>query len=284
MLLMILCCGEALIDMIPTVSESGEPGFTPCSGGSVFNTAIAIGRLGSQVGFLSGLSSDLFGEQLMLTLADSNVDTGMVIRSNRPTTLAFVQLDNGQANYTFYDENTAGRLLSSESIPKIAEDISALFFGGISLINGPCADFYTTLAIRESASKVIAVDPNIRPGLIEDEEIYRTRLNRLIMHADIVKVSDEDLNWIVPGPLSLREKIDEINADGSKIVILTQGSEGALGLFLLPMGLLSKLKHARPRLSTPLARAIRSMQGFWQSCLKSDVCPKKRCEQLGFQR
>lgn len=230
MLLMILCCGEALIDMIPTVNESEEPGFTPCSGGSVFNTAVALGRLGSQVGLLSGLSSDFFGDQLMRSLAESNVDTGMAIRSNRPTTLAFVQLINDQANYTFYDENTAGRLLCSESLPKIAKDVSTLYFGGISLINEPCANFYTELAIRESASKVIVVDPNIRSSLIENEETYRARLSHLIMHADIVKVSDEDLHWIVPGPLSLKEKIDKINADGSKLVILTQGSEGALAI------------------------------------------------------
>ena len=61
---MILCCGEALIDMIPTETAGPRPGFVPHSGGAIFNTAIALGRLGAQAGFLTGLSTDLFGEQL----------------------------------------------------------------------------------------------------------------------------------------------------------------------------------------------------------------------------
>ena len=84
---MILCCGEALIDMVPI-----EGGFAPLAGGAVFNTAVALGRLGMDAGFLSGLSNDLFGEQLVRVLQDSKVDAGLSIRSDRPTTLAFVKL------------------------------------------------------------------------------------------------------------------------------------------------------------------------------------------------
>ena len=89
---MILCCGEALIDMIPSTNQSGEPGFTPHPGGAAFNTAIALGRLRILTGFLSGMSSDLFGDQLRTALAGSNVDAELAITSDRPTTLAFVQL------------------------------------------------------------------------------------------------------------------------------------------------------------------------------------------------
>ncbi len=106
---MILSCGEALIDMLPRETTLGEPAFSPYAGGAVFNTAIALGRLGVPSGFFTGLSTDLFGEILDQTLAASKVDTSLCARSGRPTTLAFVKLVDGQATYAFYDENTAGR-------------------------------------------------------------------------------------------------------------------------------------------------------------------------------
>jgi fructokinase len=224
---LILCCGEALIDMIPSVNQAGEPGFTPHPGGAIFNTSIALARLRTQTGFLSGLSSDLFGDQLRAALAGSNVDASYVITSDRPTTLAFVQLTGGHATYTFYDENTAGRQLDPEDLPTLPDTVSALYFGGISLINEPCAEFYTELAVREAASRVIFVDPNIRANFIQDEDTYRARLDRIISYADILKVSDEDLNWIVPGPLALVDKVKTMLAMGPKVVVLTRGGAGA---------------------------------------------------------
>lgn len=105
---MIVCCGEALIDMLPRRSTLGEPALAPYSGGAVFNSAIALGRLGVPVEFFSGLSSDLFGRQLAASLADSKVGTRYAAISARPTTLAFVHLVDGHATYVFYDEGTAG--------------------------------------------------------------------------------------------------------------------------------------------------------------------------------
>ena len=105
---MILCCGEALIDMLPRETDAGEPAFAPYPGGAVFNTAIALGRLGEAAGFYSGLSSDLFGQMLDKALTASGVDASLAPRVPRPTTLAFVPLTDGHAQYAFYDENTAG--------------------------------------------------------------------------------------------------------------------------------------------------------------------------------
>ena len=109
---MILCNSEALIDMMPAGGGT-RPCLTPLAGGAIFNTAIALGRLGVPTGFLSGLSNDLFGIQLEQTLHESRVDASFAIRSGRPTTLAFVRLCDGQAKYTFYDENTAGRMVTA---------------------------------------------------------------------------------------------------------------------------------------------------------------------------
>ena len=131
---MILSCGEALIDMLPRVTTGDEPAFAPYPGGAVFNTAIALGRLGAPSAFLSGLSTDLFGRMLTDALEASRVDTALAIRSDRPTTLAFVTLTNGQASYAFYDENTAGRMIAEADLPTLPETVEALFFGGLFLM------------------------------------------------------------------------------------------------------------------------------------------------------
>ncbi|WP_282169576.1 carbohydrate kinase family protein [Ruegeria atlantica] len=226
---MILCCGEALIDMIAEPTVSGSRGFVPHSGGAVFNTAIALGRLGAPAGLLTGLSTDMFGQQLADALQASHVEASHVIQSDRPTTLAFVQLVDGHATYSFVDENSAGRMLMPEDMPKQLPAVSALYFGGISLACEPCADAYAALLERHGSDRAVMLDPNIRPGFIKDQLRYRTRLNRMIAQSDIVKVSDEDLDWIVPGPETLAEKVPLLLQAGPSVVIVTRGSDGASG-------------------------------------------------------
>ncbi|MFY2825533.1 carbohydrate kinase family protein [Ruegeria sp. MALMAid1280] len=226
---MILCCGEALIDMIPTPTVSGGKGFVPHSGGAIFNTAIALGRLGAPAGLLTGLSSDMFGEQLAEALQASHVEDSHVIRADRPTTLAFVQLKDGHATYSFMDENSAGRMLMPEDMPDQLPAVSALYFGGISLACEPCADAYAALLDKHGADRAVMIDPNIRPDFIKDQTRYRTRLNGMIAQADIVKVSDEDLDWIVPGPETIAEKVPLLLQAGPAVVIVTRGSDGASG-------------------------------------------------------
>jgi fructokinase len=231
---MILSCGEALIDMLPRTTPAGEAAFAPYAGGAVMNTAIALGRLGVASGFFSGLSNDLMGEVLVDTLAASKVDTSLAARSGRPTTLAFVKLVNGQATYAFYDENTAGRMLAVEDLPVIPADVQALFFGGISLVNDPAASTYEALQARESAARVTMIDPNIRVKYLElmeelipgTQEAYRARIARMVARADIVKLSDEDLHWLM-GPGDLVAIARRLIAMGPKLVFLTEGADGA---------------------------------------------------------
>lgn len=223
---MILACGEALIDMLPRESRAGEPCFAPFAGGAVFNTAIALGRLGVPAGFFSGLSSDLFGDLLRQTLETSRVDYSPAHVSARPTTLAFVRLSDGHASYTFYDENTAGRMLTPDDLPDVAAE--ALFFGGISLMAEPCGSAYEALQEREAEARVTMIDPNIRPTFITDEPAYRERILRMMARADIVKLSDEDLHWLM-GQGASAEKAREILSAGAKLVCITEGARGATG-------------------------------------------------------
>ena len=224
---MILSCGEALIDMLPRTSTEGEACFAPYAGGAVFNTAIALGRLGAPSAFFSGVSNDMLGEILADTLTASQVDTRYLARSDRPTTVAFVKLVNGQATYAFYDEATAGRMLSTDQLPTLPDAVSTLFLGGISLVNDPAASTYEALQAREAAQRVTMVDPNIRPGFIAGKEAeYRARIERMIGRADIVKLSDEDLHWLA-GPGDLTALARDILAKGPRVVFITEGAKGA---------------------------------------------------------
>jgi fructokinase len=225
---MIICCGEALIDMIPAPTTGGPDGFVPHAGGAVFNSAIALGRLGVDTHMLTGLSTDMFGTQLRETLGASHVGSDLSVMSDRPTTLAFVKLSDGHAQYSFFDENSAGRMLSPADMPaRVPDTAAALFFGGISLACEPCADAYATVLNAHAGDHVIMIDPNIRPGFIADAKTYLTRLNGLIAQADIVKVSDEDLGWILPDVEGLAEQARALCERGPRFVIVTQGSAGA---------------------------------------------------------
>lgn len=224
---MILSCGEALIDMLPRESTAGEVCFAPYAGGAVFNTAIALGRLGAPSAFFSGVSTDMLGEILADTLTASKVDTQYLARSDRPTTVAFVKLVNGQATYAFYDENTAGRVLSTDQLPNLPAGVDTLFFGGISLVNDPAASTYEALQAREAPARVTMIDPNIRPGFIAGKEAeYRARIERMIAAADIVKLSDEDLHWLM-GAGDISALARSIVAKGPKVVFITEGAAGA---------------------------------------------------------
>ena len=224
---MILCCGEALIDMLPGATRIGEDAYVPHVGGAVFNTTIGLGRLGVRTGFFSGLSDDLFGQKLSAALEASGVDLSLVRYSSRPTTLAFVHLEQGDASYTFFDENSAGRMVPEQDLPDLPPAITALHFSCISLIPEPCGSTYETLMRREHENRVTMLDPNIRSAFIADKERHRARLRRMISMADIVKLSDEDLAWFEESGTGDEIAMRWLNM-GPKLVVLTRGAQGAV--------------------------------------------------------
>ncbi|RFZ89043.1 carbohydrate kinase [Shinella sp. WSJ-2] len=225
---MILCCGEALIDMLPRTTTLGEDAYAPYAGGAIFNTAIALGRLGVPTGFFTGLSDDMMGDILRKTLAESGVDYSYCATLSRPTTVAFVKLVNGHATYAFYDEGTAGRMITEAELPDLGDDCEALHFGAISLIPEPCGSTYEALLKREHDKRVISLDPNIRPGFIKDKDAHMARIRRMAGMADIVKFSDEDLAWF-----GLEGDEDALARHwlhhGAKLVVVTRGAQGAVG-------------------------------------------------------
>jgi fructokinase len=223
---MILCCGEALTDLIPGMTADGTPAFVPKTGGSVFNTAVALGRLGIPAAFLGGLSSDFFGDELRKAMLAANVDISLAPVSERYTIAAFVKLEDNQARYSFIDEGSACRMLAPEDLPALPDRISALHLGSFPLAIEPCGSAFEELCRRECHTRVIHFDPNIRANLIKDRAGHRKRVERIVAMSDLVKMSDEDLAWMAPGADPETFAQDWLKR-GAKLVVVTRGKDGA---------------------------------------------------------
>ena len=223
---MILCHGEMLIDFIPTEARDGTLAYRPAVGGSPGNVALTLARLNVPTGFVGGLSTDFFGEQIASTLAANGVSMRYVSRLDRPTMLAFVDLKGEEPRYAFYDHESAPRNWRLEDMPPIAPDVNALHFGSLSLIRLPAANAFTEQMRREAGRRIISFDPNIRASLVDDEPDYRARLNEIFHLADVIKLSGVDLAWIAPGE-DIATLAAQWLAAEARLVLLTRGGEGA---------------------------------------------------------
>jgi fructokinase len=229
---MIVSCGEALIDFMP-IAVNGAPAFQPFPGGSPFNVAIGLGRLGAPAGFLSRISTDFFGDLLLRTLHENRVDTRYVKRAGDPSMLAFVShAKDSEPQYAFFANGAADRCITEHDLPPAFDDSVAclhLGLGAISTQAEPAASTFETLLKRESKHRVIAFDPNVRPNLIKDRDAARARLESWVTLADIVKVSRADFDWLYPGR-SAEESAAAWRDLGPKLVVMTLGADGAMAL------------------------------------------------------
>lgn len=222
---MIVCCGEALIDMVPAEGD----GFLARPGGCPYNTAIAAARLGSRTRFLGRVGLDFLADLLFDRLSENGVDTGLSVRRDEPTTLAFVKRSpSGDARYAFYSIGAADRSFALEDLPpSLGQEARFLMTGSISLVQEPIASTIEALVEREAASVLVSVDPNVRPSLIKDRAAYLRRLLSCAARAAIVKASSEDLEWLFPEdkPEARAERFLRAGAD---LVVETRGREGAV--------------------------------------------------------
>jgi fructokinase len=226
----ILCCGEALIDFVPL---EGVRGYQPCPGGSIFNIAVGLGRLQTPVGFFSCISTDFFGDMLASYLAENGVRADFTLRASGPTTLAFVSLPDGrhtEPRYVFYANQAVDRSLQLADLPdQLPDQVQALHFGSISLVLEPGASTLEALMLRESGRRILSLDPNIRPSLIQDREAYRRRFEGWVRLVDIVRLSVADLEWLYPDS-EARQIVQGWLEWGPSLCLLTLGSEGAYGI------------------------------------------------------
>ncbi|GHV80771.1 ribokinase [Spirochaetia bacterium] len=255
---MILACGEALIDMVPIQGN----GFLPCPGGGPYNTAIAIGRLGVPVRFLSRLSTDFFGEILVDRLIKNNVGVDLIPRTDQNSTLAFVKLEEGkEPQYIFYTEGAADRSFSVEDLPKkLPPEIRCIFFGSISLTVEPSASTIESLIVREGGKNsnaadgpVISLDPNVRPFMIRDKNAYVRRFEGWVAASTIAKISEADFDFIYPG-LGLEQSLEKVLGMGPRLALTTLGPRGALALLRKDDG--SLLRVSAPVVDLPVVDTI----------------------------
>ena len=211
------------------VSFRGEPEYTPHVGGSNFNSSIALGRLGSNSYYFGAISNDSYGELIEDCLRGSNVKEDFIIKTNRPTTLAYADVVDGIAEYTFVDEHSAGRMLDQTSLKPFVKRVikaKALLVGGISLQAEPCGSSWQWLIEQVSGHLPIYLDVNIRPDFIENKRSYFDRFVRLTSKVDIVKISEDDYRYLYGAQDFNKVSKDWLN-NGVKLVIFTLGAEGS---------------------------------------------------------
>ena len=220
---MIVVCGEALIDLVP--SADGRQRGTP--GGGPFTTARALARLGVPTQFLGRLSTDAFGRQLRDLLAQDGADLSLTSFGPEPTSMAMADVDgDGHAAYRFAVDGTSAPNLTAQMVPApLAPDVKALHVGTLGLVFEPVATTIDGLVEREHRNRLVMVDPNIRTAAVPN----RSRLDRIIAQSTIVKASDADVTWFYPG-LDLQSAARNLLARGPALVVVTLGSDGAFGV------------------------------------------------------
>lgn len=224
---MILVGGEALFDLVPQGGSGEELVGHP--GGGPFNTARTVGRLDQPVAYLGRLSTDHFGRRHEALLADDGVSLECVVRTDDPTTLALAEVNSdGVARYRFYERGTAAPGLEPEAaLAALPEGVRMLHVGTLGLALEPVATALESVVERLAGQALIAVDPNCRPWVIDDPDAYRDRLDRILSHAHLVKVSEEDLEFLQPG-LPPVEAVRALLERGPTVGLFTRGPNGAL--------------------------------------------------------
>ena len=261
---MIICCGEALIDMVRAPIPGLGDSFLPLPGGSPYNTAIAIGRLGVPAKFLGRFSTDFFGEILVKRLRENHVGEDLIIRCAQNSTLAFVKLEKGkEPRYVFYSEGSADSSLKIEDLPlKLPADTKCILFGSISMTMEPIASSIEALILREGTRKsadqmdgapVISFDPNIRPFMIKDKTSYIARFERWVAASTIAKISSGDFEYLYP-KMETEKALQKIIAMGPRLVICTLGPKGAMALLRRNDG--SVIRASAPVTDLPVVDTI----------------------------
>jgi fructokinase len=222
---MIICAGESLIDFVPETPDGSR--YRPVPGGSPMNCAVTAARLGGRAAFAGAISKDFFGDRILSHLQSNGVDLSLVQRVENPTTLAFVNTTDGEnARYAFYTNGSADRALTPDQLPTQLPAAAILQIGSISLIGTPAGDTLVEFATKAADEHIVAVDPNIRANLVDDEVRYRKRLSDAAGAAAIFKTSEEDLAWLFPGR-SEEDSVEELFRRGTELVLITRGAGGS---------------------------------------------------------
>ncbi len=214
-------CGEVLIDILPTGAVVG---------GGPANTAKALARLGYEVDFIDGISTDAYGVSVRKELSRDGVGLGLSLTSDKPTCTATVTLDSkGSASYEFLIDGTATFDFNSSWLPDPERlKPSVLHIGTLVTIIEPGASVLFDWAVKVGEFAPIVFDPNIRPSVMGDRAKYAAAVEKWVSISSVVKVSDDDIKWLYP-----TESLDVVAhrwiKAGVSAVIVTRGAKGIIG-------------------------------------------------------
>jgi len=214
-------CGEVLIDILP----SG-----PVVGGGPANTAKALARLGHDVHFIDGISSDAYGQSARSELLNDGVNLDLALASNKPTCTATVTLDDaGGASYEFLIDGTATFDFASSWLPDpYRYQPQVLHIGTLVTVIEPGASALYDWAMAVAELAPIVFDPNIRPSVMPDRDLYEAAVEKWAALSAVIKVSDDDLAWLFPDQ-SIDEVANRWINDGVFLVVVTRGANGLVG-------------------------------------------------------
>ena len=214
-------CGEVLIDILP----SG-----PVVGGGPANTAKALARLGHDAYFIDGISSDAFGQSAREELLRDGVNLDLSFPSDKPTCTATVTLDAaGSASYEFLIDGTATFDFAASWLPDpYRYQPQVLHIGTLVTVIEPGASVLYDWAMQVAEIAPIVFDPNIRPSVMADRDLYEAAVEKWAALSAVIKVSDDDLAWLFPNQ-SIDEVAERWINDGVFLVVVTRGANGLVG-------------------------------------------------------
>jgi fructokinase len=214
-------CGEVLIDVLPT---------GPVVGGGPANTAKALARLGHDVDFIDGISTDAFGVMARKELERDGVGLALSLSSDKPTCTATVTLDaHGSASYEFLIGGTATFDFADSWLPDPERlKPSVLHIGTLVTIVEPASSVLYEWAVKTAEFAPVVFDPNVRTSVVGDHKAYRAAVEKWVEISSVIKLSDDDISWLYPD-----ESIDEVAqrwiANGASLVVVTRGAKGIIG-------------------------------------------------------
>ncbi len=225
----VVCMGEALVDLIAT--DDGARSWRAMPGGAPFNAAIAAARLGAPTTFLGVLSDDQFGEMLRAHLAASLVDHAHCPTTAEPTTLALVGAGN-DGDFTFHAAGTTATSKHANDL-HLPVDVGILHVSGsVAMVIEPVASRLEGLLAAAQHRALIHVDANPRPRIITRDR-YLRRFNHWLGIADVLKLSEDDMEWMSPGADAVETAKHWVTPDVDEerhvpgVIVLTRGAKGA---------------------------------------------------------
>ncbi len=227
---LITCIGELLVDFLPFEEGGRTVGFRMHPGGSLLNVSVAAARLGGRVALCSKVSTDFFGVYLRGYVESQGVEDRWLAEAAAPSTLAFVSMDTGDPVFSFYGDGAADTLLRAEDLPEaLLRETAILHVGSISLLRGSTPAAVLAACEQLSDRALISLDPNVRPRMVTDEDVYRRLLRRVIALTDVIKVSAADLAWLAPGQ-GIEDAAVGLLEAGAALVVVTRGGGGVIAV------------------------------------------------------